>query len=105
MQIYITQLDLVLGEPRAHSLRNLGNDLLRQRRPSPGLARVVEPCVVPASAVANLDGETTDRVMKTLGDANARGTAIIMATHDVSLVERFRRRTLEIDGGRVVGQR
>ena len=54
---------------------------------------------------ANLDRDTTDLVMKTLGDANARGTAILMATHDVSLVERFRRRTLEIDGGRVVDRK
>jgi len=51
---------------------------------------------------ANLDRDTADLVMKILGDANARGTAIIMATHDKSLVERFRRRTLKIEGGRVV---
>ena len=53
---------------------------------------------------ANLDRDTADLVMKTLGDANARGTAIIMATHDGSLVERFRRRTLKIEGGRLVEQ-
>ena len=94
-------------------------DLVHKRDAYPGnLSGGEQQCVALARALANdpfvllvdeptanLDRDTTDLVMKTLGDANARGTAILMATHDVSLVERFRRRTLEIDGGRVVDRK
>ena len=114
----------VTGVPRRKLKRRTlsllsATDLIHKRDAYPAnLSGGEQQCVALARALANdpfvlladeptanLDGDTTDLVMKTLGDANARGTAIIMATHDVSLVERFRRRTLEIDGGRVVGQR
>ena len=50
---------------------------------------------------ANLDPETTDQVMKIFAEVNARGTAVIMATHDLRLVERYGRRILRLDDGRI----
>ncbi len=50
---------------------------------------------------ANLDPETTDLMMRIFAQVNARGTAVVMATHDVGLVERYRRRTLSLVEGRL----
>ena len=49
----------------------------------------------------NLDPETTDLVMGIFSQVNARGTAVVMATHDEGLVERYRRRTLSLVEGRL----
>lgn len=65
-------------------------------------ALVNDPFVLLADEpTANLDPETTDQVMKIFAEVNARGTAVIMATHDLRLVERFARRTLRLVDGHV----
>ncbi len=50
---------------------------------------------------ANLDPETTDLTMEIFAEVNAQGTAVVMATHDVALVERYRHRVLSLVGGRL----
>ena len=50
---------------------------------------------------ANLDPETTDQVMAIFAKMNARGTAVIMATHDGALVNRYPRRTLRLVDGKI----
>jgi cell division transport system ATP-binding protein len=65
-------------------------------------ALVNDPFVLLADEpTANLDPETTDQVMKIFSEVNARGTAVIMATHDLRLVERYARRTLRLVDGRI----
>ncbi|MDP6037842.1 MAG: ATP-binding cassette domain-containing protein [Candidatus Latescibacteria bacterium] len=65
-------------------------------------ALVNEPFVLLADEpTANLDPETTDQVMAIFAETNARGTAVMMATHDVALVSRYPRRTLRLVDGRV----
>ncbi|MBT4140165.1 MAG: cell division ATP-binding protein FtsE [Candidatus Latescibacteria bacterium] len=65
-------------------------------------ALVNDPFVLLADEpTANLDPETTDQVMKIFAEVNARGTAVIMATHDLRLVERYGRRILRLDDGRI----
>jgi len=54
---------------------------------------------------ANLDPEGTDRVMEIFSEVNARGTAVIMATHDAALVTRYRRRTISLVDGRLQAER
>ena len=34
--------------------------------------------------------------------ANARGTTVVVATHDRSLLERYKRRVIALEAGRVV---
>lgn len=51
---------------------------------------------------ANLDPESTDRVLAIFSGANARGTAVVVATHDASLVARHPRRCLTLSGGRLL---
>ncbi|RMG19867.1 MAG: cell division ATP-binding protein FtsE [Deltaproteobacteria bacterium] len=50
----------------------------------------------------NLDQERSIEIMELLSDANAKGTTVVVATHDLDLVERFRRRVIRLDRGRVV---
>ncbi len=50
----------------------------------------------------NLDSERSVEIMELLHEANARGTTVMVATHDTELVERFRRRVIHLDRGRVI---
>jgi cell division transport system ATP-binding protein len=50
----------------------------------------------------NLDPERTLEVMELLSNANARGTTVIVATHDRSILARYKKRVIGLDRGRVV---
>jgi cell division transport system ATP-binding protein len=50
----------------------------------------------------NLDPETSDVIMKILFDIQASGRAVIMATHNYNLLEKYPARTLRCDDGKVV---
>ena len=50
----------------------------------------------------NLDAERALEIMDLLGEANARGTTVVVATHDMDLVERFRKRVIRLEAGVVV---
>ena len=74
-----------------------------QQRVSIARALINEPYVLLADEpTANLDLESTERVMEILNDVNAKGTSILMATHDIGLVERHPLRTLTLDHGALV---
>ncbi|MFQ5633546.1 MAG: cell division ATP-binding protein FtsE, partial [bacterium] len=47
----------------------------------------------------NLDPDTADEIMLLLETVNTRGTAVVMATHDYSLVKKYKHRVVQIDGG------
>ncbi len=49
----------------------------------------------------NLDPDTTWGVMRLLERINRTGTTVVMATHDVSIVDSMRRRVIELDHGTV----
>ena len=50
----------------------------------------------------NLDPETSIGIMKLLDRINKIGTTVVMATHDVAIVDQMRKRVIEIDTGHVV---
>jgi cell division transport system ATP-binding protein len=50
----------------------------------------------------NLDPSLTDTILQLLFDANARGTTVIVATHDRSLLTRYHKRTIGLEHGRLV---
>jgi len=50
----------------------------------------------------NLDPDRTLEVMDLLHGANARGTTVVVATHDRSLLERYKRRVVLLERGRLV---
>lgn len=53
----------------------------------------------------NLDPHATEEIMQLLLTINRQGTAIIMATHDIELVERFGFRVIELSDGFLIGDR
>lgn len=50
----------------------------------------------------NLDPETSQSIIDVLEKINQRGTTVVMATHDVNIVETSRHRTLTFNKGRIV---
>lgn len=74
-----------------------------QQRVAIARALINEPYVLLADEpTANLDDESTERVMEILAQVNAQGTSILMATHDSSLVERHPLRIFALDQGTLV---
>lgn len=50
----------------------------------------------------NLDPQTSVGIMKLLDRINRTGTTVLMATHDVAIVDQMRKRIVQLDEGRVV---
>ncbi len=50
----------------------------------------------------NLDPSTSVGIMKLLDRINRTGTTILMATHDVAIVDQMRKRIVQLDAGRIV---
>ena len=66
-------------------------------------ALVNDPAMLLADEpTGNLDPALTVEIMDLLCDVNARGTTVIVATHDASLIERYEKRTLRLERGALV---
>lgn len=50
----------------------------------------------------NLDTATSWEIVKLLSDINARGTTVIMATHNADIVKNLKKRIIELDKGKLV---
>jgi cell division transport system ATP-binding protein len=53
----------------------------------------------------DLDAELAADVLRLLGEINTRGTTVVVATHDTSVVQDLGRRTILLKGGRIVEDR
>ncbi len=74
-----------------------------QQRVAIARALVNEPTILLADEpTGNLDPGLTDSILKLLFDANARGTTVVVATHDRTLLSRYRKRTVALDKGKLV---
>jgi cell division transport system ATP-binding protein len=74
-----------------------------QQRLALARALVNDPEVLLADEpTGNLDPELTLEIMDLIASVAARGTAVFVATHDHALVERYGRRRLRLEGGRLV---
>jgi len=74
-----------------------------QQRVAVARALAAEPALVLADEpTGNLDPDRTLEVMDLLHGANARGTTVVVATHDRSLLERYKRRVVVLERGRVL---
>jgi len=74
-----------------------------QQRVAVVRALAADPALLLADEpTGNLDSERTLEVMDLLYGANARGTTVVVATHDRSLLERYKKRVVALERGRLV---
>ena len=96
------RLDQVGLKAKANSLpqRLSGGE---QQRVAIARALVNEPTILLADEpTGNLDAGLTDSILELLFAANARGTTVIVATHDRAILQRYHRRTVALEHGKVV---
>src|SRR4051794_28225636 len=60
------------------------------------------PLLLADEPTGNLDPETSIGIMQLLYRINRTGTTVIVATHDSAMVDRMRRRVIELHKGRIV---
>ena len=60
------------------------------------------PLLLADEPTGNLDPETSIGIMQLLYRINRTGTTVIVATHDEAMVDRMRRRVIELADGRVM---
>ncbi len=74
-----------------------------QQRVAVVRALAADPALLLADEpTGNLDPERTLEVMDLLYAANARGTTVVVATHDRSLLERYKKRVVVLERGRLL---
>ena len=74
-----------------------------QQRVAIARAVVSEPSLLLADEpTGNLDPDLAVEIMRLFREINARGTTIVVATHDRDLIQRMQRRTVVLKRGRVV---
>ncbi|GAA1627971.1 cell division ATP-binding protein FtsE [Kribbella alba] len=74
-----------------------------QQRVAIARAFVNRPMILIADEpTGNLDPGTSVGIMKLLDRINRTGTTVVMATHDVSIVDQMRKRVIELENGQVV---
>ena len=65
-------------------------------------ALVNEPDILLADEpTGNLDPELSIEIMDLIANAATRGTTVIVATHDLSVVNRYGKRAVRLENGRV----
>lgn len=74
-----------------------------QQRVAVARALVNNPSLLIADEpTGNLDPDTSWEIMKLLTDINHRGTTVIIATHEKSIVDAMKKRVIAIDRGTIV---
>ncbi|HVL50102.1 MAG TPA: cell division ATP-binding protein FtsE [Actinomycetota bacterium] len=60
------------------------------------------PILLADEPTGNLDPSTSADIMNLLARLNESGTTVLIATHDHAVVDRSRKRVIELDGGKLV---
>ena len=75
-----------------------------QQRVAIARALINEPAILLADEpTGNLDPDLAHEIMELFKEINARGTTVLVATHDREMIARMQRRTIHLDRGRLVG--
>ena len=75
------------------------------QRVSLARALVVNPKIILADEpTGNLDWSTADKIMDLLEKINEEGKTIIMATHHKLIIEKMKKRVIELEDGRIVNE-
>jgi cell division transport system ATP-binding protein len=86
-------------------LHNLPHQLSGGEQQRVSIARAFvnhPPLLLADEPTGNLDPETSIDIMRLLYRINRTGTTVLVATHDQAMVDKMRRRVLELSRGRVV---
>ena len=74
-----------------------------QQRVAIARAVVNEPTLLLADEpTGNLDPDLAVEIIRLFREVNAKGTTVIVATHDRDLIRRMQRRTVVLDHGKLV---
>ncbi|MGC8862833.1 MAG: cell division ATP-binding protein FtsE [Armatimonadota bacterium] len=74
-----------------------------QQRAAIARALVNHPTLLIADEpTGNLDPDTSWGIIQLLNQINTQGTTILVATHDNQIVDRMRKRVIELDSGRLI---
>ncbi len=77
-----------------------------QQRVALARALVNEPEILLADEpTGNLDPDLTLDIMDLIANAATRGTTVIVATHELAIVERYGKRTVRLEGGKLIEDR
>jgi cell division transport system ATP-binding protein len=75
-----------------------------QQRVAIARALINEPMLLLADEpTGNLDPEMAEEIMALFSEVNARGTTVLVATHDREMIQRMGKRVIALERGRVVG--
>jgi cell division transport system ATP-binding protein len=75
-----------------------------QQRVAIGRALINEPPLLLADEpTGNLDPEHSQEIMELLSQLNQRGTTVLVASHDMMVVERMNKRIVTLDQGLIIG--
>ncbi len=86
-------------------LHNLPHQLSGGEQQRVSIARAFvnhPPLLLADEPTGNLDPETSIDIMRLLYRINRTGTTVLVATHDQTMVDKMRRRVLELSRGRVI---
>ncbi len=89
----------------SHKAASMPNELSggEQQRVAVARAFVNRPLILLADEpTGNLDPTNSEGIMELMDRINRTGTTVLVATHDKVLVDRMRRRVVELDEGRLV---
>jgi cell division transport system ATP-binding protein len=77
-----------------------------QQRVAIARALINEPDILLADEpTGNLDPDLTIEIMDLIADTATRGTTVVVATHDQTILDRYRKRTVRLENGRVTEDR
>jgi cell division transport system ATP-binding protein len=89
----------LLGRERANPIQLSGGE---QQRLAIARAVVNRPALLVADEpTANLDAESAARILDIFVEFNRVGVTVLIATHDHGLVQRYGKRLLQLEGGRI----
>ena len=75
-----------------------------QQRVAIARALVKDPAIILADEpTGNLDPSLSVQIIELFREVRSRGTTVVIATHDKMLIEKYGRRTVALEGGRLIG--